>query len=158
MKLFKRKRQQQQQPPQESNILEKLSLPVCQQSDPPRHFWRDFPPYITYTNSAGSGAEIKVNEDYVCIYCKQRKTEVLQVRKIQRMISSEELEEEIEKIKAENKELNIKPIAVVRDMIMDAIYVDRMKLDIWDKIRTPKPTTNEEKFELTIGRDYGEII
>jgi len=155
MKLFKRKRQQ---PPQESNILEKLSLPVCQQSDPPQHFWRDFPPYITYTNSAISGTEIKLNEDYVCIYCKQRKTEVLQLRKTERMMSPETLEEEIEKIKTENKELNIKPIAVVKDMIMDAIYVDRMKLNIWDKIRAPKPTTEEEKFKLTIEKDYGEII
>lgn len=157
MKLFKRKRQQ----PQESdteNILEKLSLPVCQQSDPPRHFWRDFPPYITYTNSSKNGTEIKVNEDYICVYCKQRKTEILQLRKSEKMMSQKELEEEIEKIKEENKELNIKPIAVVRDMIMDAIYVDRMKLDIWDRIRAPKPTAEEEKFELTIGKDYGEIV
>jgi hypothetical protein len=156
MKLFKRKRQESES--KTDNILEKLSLPVCQQSDPPQHFWRDFPPYITYTNSARNGTEIKVNEDYVCIYCKQRKTEVLQLRKSERMMSQEELEKEIKKIETENKELNIKPIAVVRDMIMDTMYVDRMKLDIWDKIRAPKPTTEEEKFKLTIEKDYGEII
>lgn len=98
------------------------------------HNWRDFPAYIEYEYH-NNWFEIKIIEPYVCTICHTRDNIVL--LKQEEYGSRKVFDRVLKEIEEENKTI-IKPRAVVNDMVNDAIRVDRLKLECWDKLHIPE--------------------
>lgn len=136
MRWFKKKKQQ---PEQEEKVIHS----PCEIFG---HTWKDFPPYMEsiwyghdYTN------EIKIIEPYVCLCCKQRKDVLLS--KITKMhLTKTEFNNYIDTLAFEYKSI-LKPRPIVEDMINDAIYVDREKLNAWEQLHGENV---KEEFKLVI--------
>lgn len=121
--------------------VEQPVLPPC------LHTWKDFPAYIKehYEGSyectgLNSKSILSVIEPYVCVHCKERKDITLytetetNLTRSQHNAKREKWEQQYAKI--------IQPRIIVEDMINDEIYLDPVKLEIVDKLRSTK---NEEK-------------
>lgn len=110
------------------------------------HTWKDFPPYLEYNYSYGGVSHIKIIESYVCMCCKKRVNEVIKHKTIT-SFSEDKFFKEVARIKNEYKEL-LKPCAIVEDMIHDAIYVDRDKLEAWDRLHGK--VSEKKEFKLKV--------
>ena len=137
MNWFKKKKQQ---PKQEEAMTIRSPCEIF------GHTWKDFPPYLEYDYKYSDICHIKIIESYVCICCKKRVDEVIGNRTV---ISYSEgrFFKEVTRMKNEYKEL-LKPRAIVEDMIHDTIYVDRDKLEAWDRLHGKVP--EKEEFKLKV--------
>ena len=142
MSIFRKKRKQ-----------EPEAAPIRSPCEIFGHTWKDFPPYLEYNYRQGEECNIKIIESYVCICCKQRVNETIGQRTII-SFSRDSFFKEVNCIKNKYKKF-LKPRAIVEDMIHDAIYVDREKLEAWERLHGN--TTQEKKeFELKLpGEEYG---
>lgn len=100
------------------------------------HTFKDFPWYMTSSWNEKGKFELvlKLMEPYVCVHCGERKDIQLVTTTINNI--------KLNQVKDAEKEFlqefgngEVRPISVVEDMIHDAIFVDREKLSIVNKIR-----------------------
>lgn len=98
------------------------------------HNWRDFPAYIVYDYTNGD-YQIEIKEPYVCTICHTRNDVVLYEQS--GSSNYKDFTKIFGNIKKENEEI-LKPKAIVNDMVNDAIMVDRLKLECWDKLHIPE--------------------
>lgn len=145
MGFFKRRKEQAAAAREHEELIKELSKPLCQQKGSKGHFYRDFPPYIIW-NFDGDNPYIKIKEPYVCCYCHERVDKILQSYSWNHHVKWDQFDKALEQIKKEYKDI-IKPIAVVEDMVNDAIMVDRQKLNIWDNLHTAMPQKQETEEE-----------
>lgn len=110
------------------------------------HTWKDFPAYMTMVWDKYGESSITIIEPYVCLCCKQRKDIPLYHFHRYNMTRNtladmkQQLEQEYASI--------LKPRAIVEDMINDAIYVDREKLDAWERLHSDTKKKEEFKFRI----------
>jgi hypothetical protein len=136
MRWFKKKRKL---PPKEEEVIRS----PCEIFG---HTWKDFPPYLEYSYKYGEECHIKIVESYVCICCKKRIDEVIGQRTVI-SFSQDKFFREVNQVRSKYKEL-LKPRPVVEDMIHDAIYVDREKLEAWDRLHGKVPEKKEFKLKV----------
>ena len=102
------------------------------------HIWKDFPWYMTsvmkdsYADNLVN-LETTIHEPYVCALCKERK-DILLLKRSRSNIHRKDIYPLLEEFQKECED-NLKPRAIVEDMINDYILVDREKLEIFEKIR-----------------------
>lgn len=110
------------------------------------HTWKDFPAYMTTIWDRHGESSITITEPYVCLCCKQRKDVPLlhfQYYNINRNTLTDikqQYEQEYASI--------LKPRGIIEDMINDVIYVDREKLDAWERLHGNAPEKKEFKFKI----------
>lgn len=98
-----------------------------------KHTWKPFPWYHTYEYDADKCQYcIKIFKSYVCIHCKARKDEQLQM--IQGHASTCEIAEQLETKHISKYSDKILPIARVKEMILDMQLLDYKKLEIAEQI------------------------
>ena len=112
------------------------------------HNWRDFPPYLEFSwNGKSQESFITIKECYICTCCHKLQEKSLLSRSY-KGYSEDHFFNQIKEYKEEYKDL-LKPEAVVKDMIQDAIMVDRQRLKYWDSLHADKPP-EKEPFEFKI--------
>ena len=96
------------------------------------HTWQDFPWYITQSFSDGT-SEIEIMEPYVCIHCGERMNKTLSYRKS----TMTSINDHYKRIRETEEKFSdqLKPQAIVEDMIFDMMYVDREKLENFKKYK-----------------------
>lgn len=111
----------------------KKKIPSAQPIEPPpcNHKYKDFPAYLVYTYRDRS-LNLKIQEPYVCIYCKKRKYITLVEHNVSG-ISKEESGAIIKQAEREYQSI-LKPQGIVEDMVNDFIMVDRQYLEIADSL------------------------
>lgn len=119
MGLFNRKKKQ-----------EDIKIPQI----PHEHTFKDFPWYMeTEYNGSDKTASYRIVEPYVCIYCGERKNIILDKAYLEHISPSGR--EEMYKSVRETYKDNLKPRAVVEDMISDIQLVkDAEHLKLVEKI------------------------
>jgi hypothetical protein len=142
----RREREEERRQKEEENarqeMLEELSKPWCQQKGH-KHEYRDFPPYLTYSwDGSDDQGEIDIKEDYLCIYCGKVDTVTLESWTYKHY-KKDEFFEDVEKYKERYKDF-IQPRAIVKNMLYDAMRVDRQKLKIWDSLHMGEEPKKEE--------------
>lgn len=159
MGIFRKRREakaQQESAQHYNEMMEELQKPYCKQKG---HYceYRDFPPFLTYEWHGGNGeGKIAIKEKYCCIYCHEVITKTLSELTYDHY-TREDFDKDLEEIRKTYKDI-LKPRGIVEDMIYDSILVDRQKLEIWDKLHSPKKP-EKEPFEFKINeRNHGEII
>lgn len=110
------------------------------------HTWKDFPAYMTAIWTKYGESSVTITEPYVCLCCKQRKDVPLlhfQYYNISRNTLADikrQYEQEYASI--------LKPRGIIEDMINDVIYVDREKLDAWERLHSNTKKKEEFKFKI----------
>lgn len=139
-----------------AKMLEELSKPICQQKGG-KHLWRDFPPYLTY-HWAGKNEDSKIyiKEKYACCYCGEVETKTLESWSYTGWDRAD-FYKEVERFEKKYKDM-LQPVAVVEDMVQDAIMLDRRKLQMWDSIHLPKEEVPEETEEQRLTRYSIELF
>ena len=126
--------------------VESALPPVINPCEAFGHVWQDFPPYMTNCWNEGGFSTIKIIEPYVCLRCHQRKDVELQT--IGRYyITNKRFLDLIEEVNDLYKDI-IKSKVIVEDMINDAIYVDRDKLEAWDRLHGK--VSEKKEFKLKV--------
>ena len=98
------------------------------------HTWKDFPWVLKgIYDSKSNEIHIVITEPYVCIHCKKRIDATL--LDCYKHAYNRERADEIVKAYRNEYDEYIRDAAIVEDMINDAIYVDREKLGIVEKLR-----------------------
>lgn len=98
---------------------------------PCNHKWRDFPAYMTYSYSCQE-LTVKIYEPYVCVYCKERRDELLNMIK-RYGVKREDIYTILNGIEKKYAAI-IKPRPIVEDMVKDEQLVDRQHLEIHDML------------------------
>ena len=110
------------------------------------HTWKDFPAYMTTIWNKYDKSSIVITEPYVCLCCKERKDVPLlhfqyyNISKSTLANMKRQYEQEYAAI--------LQPRAIVEDMINDAIYVDREKLNAWERLHSNTREKEEFKFKI----------
>ena len=99
---------------------------------PCKHKYQDFPAYLVHY-TAGYNFVVKVIEPYVCIYCKERRDEVLVIDRFYK-INKDKMDQIIDKYQQDYSSI-LKPRGIVEDMVRDYMLVDREWIDITMKLR-----------------------
>lgn len=151
-----KKRAEAQVERERAKMLEELSKPICQQKGG-RHLWRDFPPFLIYNWAGKDGdSKISIKEKYACCYCGQVETKILESW-LYTGYERKDFDKEVEKMEAKYKDI-LQPVAVVEDMVQDAVMLDRRKLQMWDSIHLPKEEVPQETEEQRLARYSIELF
>lgn len=101
------------------------------------HTWKPFPWYcesIHYTDT--NKLDIQIYKPYVCIHCKE--VNRIRIERYERYINSSRDADEALTVLLLDYENNLKPRAIVEEMIADMQLVDEVKLKIAEELQNPK--------------------
>ena len=110
------------------------------------HTWKDFPAYMiaNWKSSIREGT-VSIVEPYVCLCCKERKDITLFDGEYS-CAKQSNFQEIVDFIYNKHKAI-LQPQHIVEDMINDTIYVDREKLDAWERLHGKR---EKEEFKLKL--------
>lgn len=101
------------------------------------HTYKDFPWYMESQYDRGTCVlHFKIIEPYVCLHCGDRQNIILE--KGDRYVTTYKEACSVTDFIYDQHKDDLRQKAVVEDMIHDAIYVDREKLDILERLRNAK--------------------
>jgi len=125
----------------------KVEPPPCQ------HKWRDCEYWYLEYKASNEGFTYKIFEPYYCIHCGERNDIMLESGK--ELITQER---PVEKLISEFLALypQLRPRAVVEDIVNDAIKVDREYLKIYDRLHGDKCNAEEQKIILKLNDEKEE--
>ena len=127
--------------------------PIEIKPPPCQHKWRDCEYWYLEYEASNDGFTYKIFEPYYCVHCGERSDIMLESGK--ELITQER---PVEKLISEFLALypQLKPRAVVEDIVNDAIKVDREYLKIYDKLHGDKCDAEERKIVLKLNNGQEE--